>query len=210
MSKGIKKIVCHHLGFATRSTGKIHQHGVVVGIYISWTHKGSGIFHSCLPRMKTLWHIWTDANKRFYRRTVGHCALHLLEYIFFAHTNNGFNTSTIVAINNVVGGEHVCCWNGNSTQFAKCQHGNPPFVLTFKDEHHHVATTNTQLLEIRSSAIAFPFKVGKRENTFSSFIASPYKRSLFGCFYSPRIHHIVGKIKVIWNKKFEISVIIFC
>ena len=210
VAQGIKKIVGNHLRFAARSTGKVHQHGVFVVVNVAGTHKGSGLFYARLPAMEALGHVGADANERLHRRTVGHCALQLRKNIVFAHTYDGLNAGAIVAINNVVGGEHVGGGNGHSAYLAQGQHGNPPFVLTFKDEHHHVATANTQLLEVRSSAIALSFQLCEGENVFSAFVASPYKGRFFGGFGRPSVHHIVSEIKVIRNDELKVLIIIFC
>ena len=199
VAQGIKKIVGNHLGFAARTAGEVHQHGVFVVVNLTGAHKGSGFLYARLPAMKPLWHVGADADEGLHRGTIGHCTLNLCKNIIFAHTNNGLNTGAIVAINNVVRGEHVGGRNGHSTNFAQGQHRNPPFVFTFKDEHHHVATANAQLLEVGCRAVALLFQLGKAENAFSAFVANPYQGGFFGCFGGPSIHHIVSKVKVIRN-----------
>ena len=199
VAQGIKKIVGNHLGFAARTTGEVHQHGVVVVVNLTGAHKGSGLLYARLPAMETLWHVRPNADEGLHRGTIGHCALNLRKNVIFAHTNNGLNTGAVVAINNVVRGEHVGGRNGHSANFAQGQHGNPPFVLAFKDEHHHVAAANAQRLEVRCSTVALPFQIGKGEKAFASLLAHPNERRFIWCFGRPSIHHIVGKIKVIRN-----------
>ena len=210
VTQRIKKIVGNHLGFAARTAGEVHQHDVVVVVNLTGAHKGGRLLHARLPTMETLGHVGTNADECLYRRAFGHRAPYLRKDIIFAHTNNGLNTGAVVAINNVVRGEHVGGRDGHSTNFAQGQHGNPPFVLAFKDEHHHVAAANAQRLKVRCSTVALPFQIGKGEKAFASLLAHPNERRFIWCFGRPSIHHIVGKIKVIRNDELQVLVVIFC
>ena len=57
MSQGIQKVVSHHFGLATGATGKIHQHGVVVSVYVIGALKGGRLHPFVMPRVETFGHL---------------------------------------------------------------------------------------------------------------------------------------------------------
>ena len=115
MSHGIKEVVSHHLRFATRSAGEVHQHGVVVVVLFRRTHEGRSVVPLLVPIVETIGLLGTDAHKNLERGAIGLRACHLLHYIFLAGTDDGLHAGSVVAIYYVVCGEHVGCGNCNGS-----------------------------------------------------------------------------------------------
>ena len=154
MSHGIEEVVSHHLRFATRSTGEVHQHCVVVVVLIRRTHEGGSIVPLLVPVVETIGLLGTDAHKNLERGAIGLRACHLLHYIILAGADDGFHAGAVVAIYYVVGGEHVGCGNCNGTDLVQCKHRQPELIATLEYQHHHVALAYAQLLEISCGTVA--------------------------------------------------------
>ena len=162
-----------------------------------------------MPVVEAFRHVGTDGNQYLNGRTLRHCLLYLPENIRLAHANDGLHGSRIVAINNVVTGKHVCCGNRNCTQFVQGKHRNPPLEATLLDEHHHVATLDTQASQVGSGLVAHPLKVIKGQLSLYPFIVCPQKGNLIWCHLCPSIHNIIGEVKVLGNNKLKVLRIIF-
>ena len=208
MSESIEKIVSHHLGFATGSAGKIHQHGVVVGVDVVGAHKGRSVLPLLMPVVEPVGHLGTNRDKSVHRRTLAHGLAHLCEHILLAHTHYSPHACAVVAIHDVVLCEHVRGGYGDGTELMQGKHCKPPLITTFEDNHDHVAMSNAERGKVGCRLVAFAFDVGKRKKLFLTFVVGPDERHLVGLFLCPHVHHVVGEIKILGYVKMQIFPII--
>ena len=124
MAESIQMVVSHHLWLATCAAGEIHQHSIFVGVYMLRTAEGRSLWPLIVPAMETirnrcaLLSIGVYCYEHLYRRTLVHRSENLRRYIFVVHTDDSLYACTVVAINDVVLGEHVGGWNSHSTNLA--------------------------------------------------------------------------------------------
>ena len=110
MAHGIEEIMCHHLGFSACSAGEVHQHCIVVVVLLCRTHEGWCIVPLLVPVVETFCLLGPYADKSLESGTLGFRSFHLLHNIFLTGTDDSLHTGSVVAIYDVVGGEHVGGW----------------------------------------------------------------------------------------------------
>ena len=159
--------------------------------------------------MEFLGYVGAHAHEDFHRGALGHGLKDLVHHVVVSSADDGLDTGTIVAVNDVVLGEHVGCGDGNSPQFVQGQHAEPPLVVAFQDEHHLVSPADAQLLVVGCRLVALLFQVSKREALLLAAVACPEQGRLVGGFLCPRIHHIVGEIKVFGHLEVQVPVVVF-
>jgi hypothetical protein len=55
----------------------------------------------------------------------------------------------------------------------QCDDREPELITAFEYQHHHIAMSDPQGLEIRSRLVRIPFQVGKRKINMLSMIVCP-------------------------------------
>ena len=124
MAQSIQMIVSHHLWFATCAAGEIHQHSIFVGVYMLRTTEDRSLRPLIVPAMEAirnrcaLLSIRVYCYEYLYRRTLVHRSDNLRCNIFVVHADDSLHACTVVAINDVVLGEHVGGRNSHSTNLA--------------------------------------------------------------------------------------------
>ena len=98
--------------------------------------------------------------------------------------------------------------NGHGTQLVQGEHGDPPLQTALQNEHHHIAMTDAQLLQVDCCLVAALLQVGESQANFLAFVVGPKQCQLVGLFFSPCIHYVVSKIKVLWNDEFQVLLIV--
>ena len=79
----------------------------------------------------------------------------------FAGGYDHFNIGSVATIDNILFGQQVSGGNDGCSQFVESDGAVPELITAFQDQHHHVATTDTQTLEVRSSHVRITFHFGK-------------------------------------------------
>ena len=173
MTKGIEMVMSHHLRLARGSRCEVHQQGVLVRVYMFWANERSAFVPFLHPVVESLRDVRTDANQELHGRTLRHRLLYLFYHIVVATADDGFHASRIVAVDDVVLGEHVGGRDGYGTELVKSEHGEPPLVVTLQDEHHLVIVTDAQALEVSGSLVALLLEVLICELDFLTTFAGP-------------------------------------
>ena len=88
------------------------------------------------------------------------------------------------------------------------EHHYPPLITALQDQHHGVVLANAQRHQIRSSLICLLLQFSIRCANLFALIVCPEDGELLRCLLSPRIHHVVGKIEILWNDKLQILIVI--
>ena len=172
-------------------------------------HKSGCIGYLAMPVVETFGNNRTYGDERLERGTLGHCLLYLAEHILLAYADDGFHAGALVAIDNVVLGQHVCGGYDHGAELVESEHRDPPLVAALEDEHHHVAMSDAELSEIGCGLVALALQVGKRREHLGALVVGPDERHLVGLLLGPDVHHVVGKIEVLGNDELQMFVIVF-
>ena len=159
--------------------------------------------------MESFRHIRADGNKYVDSRTFGHRLLYFAENIRLANAYDCLHRSCIIAIHNVVTSKHMCCRNGNCSQFVESKHSYPPFQTTLLNKHHHITTIDTKAAEIGSGLVAHLFKVGEGQSSLGTFVVGPKQSNLVRRNFSPSIHYIISEIEVVGDDELQVLPIVF-
>ena len=114
MAKGIQMVVCNHLRLAACSAGEIHQHGVLIGIDISWAFIPRSLLPLSVPVMEARSNGFPGLSVGVYCHEHLHCwaLVHGSEYlrgnIFIVDAHYSLDACAVVAVDDVVLGKHVC------------------------------------------------------------------------------------------------------
>ena len=153
--------MCHHLRFAGSAGSKIHQRDVVVSVRMAWTYKWSGIFDALMEIFETFRYFRSDTDQLFYSGTLGESIFDMLQDDSFTGSYDHFDIGSVAAIDNIFFGQQVGGRNDGCSQFVKGDGAIPELITAFQNQHHHVPTTDTQTLEVRSGHICVTLHFGK-------------------------------------------------
>ena len=80
--------------------------------------------------------------------------------------------------------------------------------MTLQDEHHGVVLADAEALQIAGGLVALLLQLGKRRADFFALVVRPQQGQTVGFLLCPGIHHVVGKIEVLWNDKLQVLIVI--
>ena len=144
MSEGVEEVVSHHLRLSAGAAGEIHQHGVAVAVDVLWSDERRYVLPFGVPVVETGWHIGTHAYESLHGRALRHGFAHLREHIFLAHAYYRLHSGAGVAVYYVVLRQHVRSRYCHCSELVEREHGEPPLIPSFENEHHHVAVSYPQ------------------------------------------------------------------
>ena len=211
MAHGIQIVVGYHLGLTAGTRGKVHQHGVVVGIHESGAHELRCLLPLALPVVESLRNglaMIGDSDVLLHGGAFRHGGLNLAHHIWVVHTDNGLHRGTGIAIYDVMLCQHVGGRNYDGAYLAEGEHHDPPFIAALQNQHHGVVFADAQCLQITGSLISLLFQFSVGGTDLFALIVSPEDGQLLRCLLSPRIHHVVGEIEVLRNDEFQVFVVI--
>ena len=215
MSQGIEEVVGHHLGLATRAAGEVHQHRVVVVVDETGTMELRSLRPLVVEVVESLGHGLrglrhaVDGNKHLHRRTLGQRALNLSGHVLVVAADDGLHRGALIAIGNILRGEHVGGGNGNGAQLVQGKHREPPLIVTLQDEHHLVAMTDAELLKVGCGLVGLLLQVLEGGSHLLTALAGPQQGHLVGSYLCPLIHHVVGEIEILWYPEMQILLEVF-
>ena len=98
--------------------------------------------------------------------------------------------------------------NDDGTDLAQGQHDHPPLIAALEDEHHGIVLADAETHQIGGSLITLllQFTVGRAD--LVTLVIGPQDGQFLGGFLSPGVHHVVGEIKVLWDDKLQILIVI--
>ena len=135
-------------------------------------------------------------------------SLYLADDVGVVYAYDGLDRGTGVTVNDVVLGQHVGGRNDNGTNLAQRQHDYPPLVATFQDEHDRVVLADAQRLEVAGSLVRLFLQILERGTYLFALVISPQQSQSLGLLFCPCVHHVVGKVKVLWNDELQMFVVI--
>ena len=80
--------------------------------------------------------------------------------------------------------------------------------MTLQDEHHGIVFANAQRLQIAGSLIGLLFQLSIGGTYLFALVVGPQDGQLLWCLLCPRIHHVVGKVEVLWDDELQILIVI--
>ena len=211
VAQGIKVIVCHHLRLTAGTTGEVHQHGVLVGVYKLRLNKLRSLAPLGLPIAEALgdgFAMVGHGNESLHRRTLGHGLLDLLGHIGVVDTDDGLHAGSRVAVHDVMLGEHVCGGNHDGTDLMERQHDDPPLIPTLEDEHDGIVLANSQREQVRSRLVRLLLELCIGGSDLVALVVGPKDGKLVGRLFSPHVHDVVGEIEILRNDKFQMFIIV--
>ena len=144
MAHGVEVVVCHHLRFAARAAGKVHQHRVVILVDEGRTLEFRRLPPFLPPVAESFFVAQCDI--LFHRRALWHGQLDLTDNIIVVGADDGLHRCTRVSIDVVVLGQHVCCGDDDGANLTQREHDDPPLIVTLQNEHYGVVLADAQCL----------------------------------------------------------------
>ena len=98
--------------------------------------------------------------------------------------------------------------NDDGTDLTQGQHNHPPLIAALQDEHHRVVLADAETHQIggRLITLLLQFAIG-RADLVAQIVGPQESESLRG-FLGPGVHHVVSEIKVLWDDKLQMLIVI--
>ena len=125
-----------------------------------------------------------------------------------ARRDDGLDPGRIAAVDNVLFGQQVGRRDHHRAQLVQRQNREPELVAALEDQHHHIALSDAEALEIRGRAVAFALDVGKGEPDFGALVVGPQQRLLAGLLGGVCVHHVVAEIEILRNPYVQVLPVI--
>ena len=168
------------------------------------TYKRSCTFHSFMEVFKSFRIFRTYTDELLYAWTFRHCIQNMFGNDFFSRSNNHFDSSGLAAVNDIFLSQQVGSRNHYCPYLVKGNDREPEFITAFQNQHHLVAMSDTQTLEVRSRHIGIFFQISISKLNMFSFIVCPKKSVFIRTLGSPCIYYIITKVKVFGHFYFEV------
>ena len=208
MPQRIGEIVGHHLRLPGRSRGEVHHHDVVVGVHPLRAHERSRLLDAGVEIKKPFGDLGAHADQQFGRRAFGHGRRDVVGDHPFTRRDDGLDPGHVAAIDDVLFGQQVSRGDRHRTQLVQRQNREPELVAALEYQHHHIALSDAEALEIRGRAVAFALDVGKGELDFGALVVGPQQRLLAGLLGGVCVHHVVTEIEILRNPDVQVFPVI--
>ena len=203
MSQRIEEVMRHHLGLSACAAGEVHQHGVRVVVGCEGALKGGRVIPFLVPRVEAFILLGAYAYQYGHGGML-HGVLYLLHYVVLAHADNTFDARALHTILDVMRGEHVRGGDGHGAQLVEGKHAKPKLATALQDEHHHVAASHAERLEIGGRAVRYFFQLGKGEASALALVVCPKERQLFRLFVCPYVNYVITEIEMFGHNELQI------
>ena len=92
----------HHLRFARRSGGEVHERGVVVRVHEGGADKGCSVLDALLEIVEPGRHLWPYTDQRLERGRIGQCVRDVAKDLRFTGADDRLYVGRIGAIDDVL------------------------------------------------------------------------------------------------------------
>ena len=180
-----------------------------------WAHKGRRLVPLFVPAVEVCGHGFAQFGVRVYcdehldRGALGERGMYLCGHVVIVHADDGLDACPVVAIHDVVGGKHVGGGYGHGSYLAQRQHGEPPLVVALEYQHHHVAPSYAQALQITRCLVGLLLELGKGKSFLFTPLAGPEQRQLVGSLFGPCVHYVVSKVEVLLGLELQVLLKVF-
>ncbi len=168
-----------------------------------WANERSAFVPLLHPVVETFWNIRTDTDQGLDGRALWHSLFNLLYHVIIAAADDGFYAGGIVAIYDVMLGEHVGGRNGYGSYLVESEHGKPPLIVALQDKHYLIIMTNAEALEIGSSLVALFFQILVCKTYLLATFTCPKQCNMVWLDFCPLVHYIVGKVEIFWYNELQ-------
>ena len=195
MSQRIGEVVGNHLRLPACPGGKVEEGDVVVIVRMFRTDKLRCRIQSGMEIQEAFRDFGTDGNYRLdawrFRQRVGD----MFRDNRLSGADNHLDVRSICPIDNIFLRQQVSRGNYDGTQLMQRDDGEPELVPPLQNQHHHVAASDAERLEISCRPVGPLLHVGKREVDMFAVVISPAECPLVGLFRSPGIYYIVAEVE---------------
>ena len=98
--------------------------------------------------------------------------------------------------------------NHDRPQLVQGEDRKPEFVSPFENQHHHVALSDAETLEIGGRAVGLPLHVGERELNLRTLIVRPEQRFPVGLFLRVGVHHVIREVEILRDADMQVLSVI--
>ena len=149
-----------------------------------------------------------DAYQQLGRRAFRHGRRHVVGDHPFARRDDRLDSGRVAPVHGVFLGQQVSRRNHDRPQLVQGEDRKPEFVSPFENQHHHVALSDAETLEIGGRAVGFTLHVGKGELDLAAPVIRPQQRLLVGFLRRIGIHHVIGEIEIRGDADTEIPYVV--
>lgn len=173
VSQRIGEVMGYHLRLSGGSAGEVHQGDVVVGVRVLRLYKRSGGFDTFVEVLESFRHFGTYTDEMLHRRRIGHGGGDMVGNDRFAGADYHFDVGGIATVNDVLLRQQVRGGDNYGTELVQRNNAVPELETALQYQHHHVAMTDAEALEIRGGHVGIAFHVGEAELPVLFFIVGP-------------------------------------
>lgn len=208
MPQRIGEVVRHHFRFARGSRCEVHHHDIVVGVHPLRTHERGGVCDSRVEIEESFGNFRPDAYQQFGRRAFRHGRRHVVGDHPFARRDDRLDSGRVAPVHDVFLGQQVSRRNHDRPQLVQGEDRKPEFVSPFENQHHHVALSDAETLEIGGRAVGLPLHVGERELNLRTLIVCPEQRFPVGLFLRVGVHHVIREVEILRDADMQVLSVI--
>ena len=214
VAEGVEVVVGHHLGLSAGAAGEVDEHRVLVGVDVLGADEAGCLGPLLPPVVESLGHglallaEGVDGHEHLHRGAVGHGGEYLAGDVLVVGADDGLDAGPLVAVYDVVLGEHVGGGYGHGAQLVEGEHAEPPLVVPLEDEHHLVAMAYAEALEVGGGAVGLVFQLREGGSHLLAPLAGPEEGELVGVLLCPRVHHVVGEVEVLGYLEVQVSLVV--
>ena len=188
MPQRIGEVVRYHFRFARGPRCEVHHHDIVGGVHPLRTHERGGVCDSRVEIEESFGNFRPDAYQQLGRRAFRHGRRHVVGDHPFAR--------------------QVSRRNHDRPQLVQGEDRKPEFVSPFENQHHHVALSDAETLEIGGRAVGLPLHVGERELNLRTLIVRPEQRFPVGLFLRVGVHHVIREVEILRDADMQVLSVI--
>ena len=209
VAQGVEEIVDHHLRFARRSGGEVHERGVVVRVHEGGADKGRSVLDALLEIVESGRHLWPYADQRPKRGRIGQGVRDVAKDLRFTGADDRLYVGRIGAIDDVLLRQQMGGRDGHGADLMQRNDGVPELIAPLEDQHHFVPAAYAERLEIGGGTIRSLLDLCKSEVDVFAVIVRPTESAPRRLLFGPNIDDVVSVVKVLGYADMEIVFEIF-
>ena len=209
VAERVEEIMDHHLRFARRTGGEVHERCVVVRVHACGADKGRGVLDALLEVVESGRHLRAYADQRLERGGVGQGVRDVAKDLRFTGADDRLYVGRIGAIDDVLLRQQMGGRDGHGAELMQRNDGVPELVAPLEDQHHFVAAAYAERLEIGGGTIRSLLDLCKGEVDVFAVIIRPAEGASRRLLFGPSIDDVVSVVEVLGYADMEIVFEIF-
>ena len=153
---------------------------------------------------KSLGYFGAYAHQALYAGRLGHGGGDVVGDDRLAGTYYHLDVGSVATVHDIFLCQQVGGGDNDGAQLVQGHDAEPEFIAAFQNEHHHVAVSDAEALEIAGRHVGVTLHVGKGKLAVFAFIVGPKQGRFVGLFGSPGVYDVVAEVEVLGDIYFQV------